>query len=499
MRVAAGQAVHRDFYYQYGPANIYLLAALFKLFGQSVLIERTLWIVEAASMVAVVFILLDRFAGRKVALATVIGCLLWPDALSWLTLGMVSSTWLIGTNFERRISGKAAFLAGLLAGSTVLFRYDVGIAVAGAQIVLILAAAMMHERRVGLALREGLRTLGPYLGGFAVLVGPLFIWYVAQGILPGLVYDVLTYPSKYYYAGRNLPFPHLHRQNFEDVVVYVFPLLIGLSLFHVFHYWFGSHRRRSSDAAVPRWVGPVASFGLIAAIAYLKTLVRMGAGPLFLCAAPCLVLGAVLVACRQAFGLVSKTLIGVLLTLFAIGGVSSRWHDRRIQNLQGSSMASWIFAHSTQAPYPPFNSWCNDRNPLSKGFCFFDDNNRIQAIEYLESHTRPGETLYVGLSHHDRIFVGDNVTYFATQRLPAVKWTQFDPFLQNRADIQTQMIEDLERNRSPYVMLDAEFENAGEPNGSSVSTGVHLLDDYIASHYTFAARFGELTILQRQQ
>src|SRR5579875_1110267 len=38
MRVMHGQLIHRDFYYNYGPARIYLLAGIFKAFGPSVLV-----------------------------------------------------------------------------------------------------------------------------------------------------------------------------------------------------------------------------------------------------------------------------------------------------------------------------------------------------------------------------------------------------------------------------------------------------------------------------
>ena len=40
MRVAAGQIPHRDFYFIYGPAEVYILAGLFKVFGPSLLVER---------------------------------------------------------------------------------------------------------------------------------------------------------------------------------------------------------------------------------------------------------------------------------------------------------------------------------------------------------------------------------------------------------------------------------------------------------------------------
>jgi hypothetical protein len=122
----------------------------------------------------------------------------------------------------------------------------------------------------------------------------------------------------------------------------------------------------------------------------------------------------------------------------------------------------------------------------------------MQTIRYLGAHTNPGDYLYVGLPQHDRIIMNDNVLYFAVQRLPAVRWSQFDPFLENRADIQQEMIGTLEQHKPPYVVLDSEYDNVWEPNGSSVHTGVHLLDDYIAAHYKEVQKYGELTILQRQ-
>jgi len=36
----SGQVLHRDFYYNYGPAQLYMLAGLFKLFGPSVFVDR---------------------------------------------------------------------------------------------------------------------------------------------------------------------------------------------------------------------------------------------------------------------------------------------------------------------------------------------------------------------------------------------------------------------------------------------------------------------------
>src|SRR5580692_11140810 len=55
MRVLGGQLPHRDFYTNYGPAHFYILAGLFKLFGESLLVERLLYASICALIVASVF------------------------------------------------------------------------------------------------------------------------------------------------------------------------------------------------------------------------------------------------------------------------------------------------------------------------------------------------------------------------------------------------------------------------------------------------------------
>ena len=55
MRVAGGQIPHRDFYANYGPAQFYLLAGLFKLFGESILVERLFDLLIKALLVTTVY------------------------------------------------------------------------------------------------------------------------------------------------------------------------------------------------------------------------------------------------------------------------------------------------------------------------------------------------------------------------------------------------------------------------------------------------------------
>ena len=132
------------------------------------------------------------------------------------------------------------------------------------------------------------------------------------------------------------------------------------------------------------------------------------------------------------------------------------------------------------------------------GFCFLTDQDRIRTIEFIANHTTPNQPIYVGLIEHQKIFAADNILYFATLRLPATKWSELDPDLESRSDVQAQMIHELEMNAAPYVVLDSEFERMNEPNDSSRKSGVTLLDDYIRNKYEQVETFGILSVWKRR-
>jgi hypothetical protein len=52
-------------------------------------------------------------------------------------------------------------------------------------------------------------------------------------------------------------------------------------------------------------------------------------------------------------------------------------------------------------------------------------------------------------------------------------------------------------NAPPYIVLDSEFDSMREPNDSSKSTGVTLLDEYLRKKYRRAETFGEMSVWQR--
>ena len=228
---------------------------------------------------------------------------------------------------------------------------------------------------------------------------------------------------------------------------------------------------------------------------YLKGLVRVSPLQMYLATIPSLLLMAVLFQHRTEFARPARFAVSSLMGLSLLPAGWSALHEIRQDQLWHYSMAQRVFRYS---PRGIETAWCGTRNAATRGFCFLPEDDRINAIEFIDSHTRPGQTLYCGLSHHDRVFANDNVIYFATQRLPATRWSHFDPDLQNSYDIQTQMVHELERNAPPYVVLDSEFELSREPNDSSKSSGVTLLDRYIHDEYEAGPTFGTMSIWKRR-
>jgi len=139
---------------------------------------------------------------------------------------------------------------------------------------------------------------------------------------------------------------------------------------------------------------------------------------------------------------------------------------------------------------------CRPAPGLQRVACFEIDQSRADAIRYLEARTRPNDVIYVGLSRHDRILGNDALFYFVGGWIPATKWYHFDPGLQTSEQTQAAMIGDLQATKPRYVVLESQWSDFSEPNESSVSSKVTLLDDFLRKNFQPAQAFGTLAVLR---
>jgi hypothetical protein len=137
-RVLHGAVPNKDFLYLYGPGSLWSLAAVYKVFGTHLLVERMAGLVQLVGM-AVAAGLLVRWWGRWVAVAAVLLNVVFVmpalqlTAIPWtggaaLALGSLVALLQARADAEAANARRWAMAGGLLAGFAVLFRIDVALA-----------------------------------------------------------------------------------------------------------------------------------------------------------------------------------------------------------------------------------------------------------------------------------------------------------------------------------------------------------------------------------
>jgi hypothetical protein len=484
MRVAAGELPHRDFYANYGPAQFYVLAWLFDLFGQRIMVERLFDLVLRAATLSLVYATLALHRGRAAAIVASVVCAIWfwsvgghgyPlfPALLFMIAGSMALVHALTYAAPRYLVA-----AGLAAGVTALFRYEVGALVFIAHcLALIVHATTRHPK--GKRCAPAWRSLLPYACAAAAVVLPLLFWYWLQGALTAFVHDAVLFPATYYARTRSLPFPPITgvESFLENITLYLPALVFAVAVWR-----FIGSRGLARDDIQKRELIFLAVFSMLLPFAYMKGVVRIGNLHLMLAIVPSLIVLAML-AGRHMTGRRTMTAVTwALATMACAAAVFAGW--RQFELLRATTLST---AHAIAA---------GQTRPSTIQFVLAPE--RAVAIDFVRQHTRPGERIYAGLTRHDKIFGNDVFFYFAVNRLPATHWHHFDPGLQNRADIQAAMIRDLESTRPRYAMLESTWDDIAEPNESALRSGVTLLDDYLRSHYQQVREIGRISIWQRK-
>jgi hypothetical protein len=492
--VLGGAVPHRDFYTNYGPAQFYTLAALFDLFGTTASVARYYDIAIRAAIVAASFAILSRRCRPVVALAATCICLGWMlgsrfylyPVFPTLLLALVATHWV---SEGGRIPTGRLLGAGALTGLNALFRYDVGFFVMSAHLMFFGFLWLTQEGPPRERTHELLRkTLIYGLGTGMVFLPPalLLIW---AGALPGFIHDIIDYSSTYYVAFRALPFPGpavlATATGPAEAAVYVpFGTVIVAAWA-----WF---RGRRSHPGSPGFNGSdldfLVAFGLMTLFLSLKGTVRISTIHMMIALVPALLVLAFVIDHRTGrfpgarilawvFGLVAAGTAAFLTA--AIGYLFLRDPGRSyIGALAGIPNAS--------------GGMVTPSSPTVSGARLPPD--AACAAELVMSRTAVGEPIFVAAGRHDKIAANRVELYFASGRRPGTHWYQFDPGLQTRADVQAQIISDLQRNRVRWVIRDTSYDATLEPNRSAESSGVRLLDQHLAANYTPVAAFGTMSV-----
>jgi hypothetical protein len=446
-RVADGELPYRDFYANYGPGQYFLVGGLDLVFGPSLLAWRVVRVALDATVAVLAYALARREAPEWLALVAwlaVVGAMAYP------TIPHPNPTALALALGALLLARRSPAGAGALAGVAVAFRFDLGLgAIAGA------------------ALTAG-RRAGPVMAAAAVVSVLLLAPFVA--LAPGPFWDQTIGFALDEQSLQRLPLPDGYDGGFgQDNLLqqyFAYVLLGGVLLWVVV-----AVRGR---AGLRQWaVLPLAAAG----VAYL--LARADEFHLVPLAAVLPVMLATAAAQQQTRGR-SAWALGLVLVLAVIA-------------LHGLDRQRIELVHSP--PLEPIDVDVADgvKAPTKEARALGS------LARYVREQVPPGEPVFAANPRHDLVRVGNPLVYVLVDRPNPTRYDVMQPGVITTAPVQREIAGDLERSRTELVIRwFSPAADQREPNGAGRSSGVRVLDRYLARRYAEVRRFGDYAVLRRR-
>jgi len=481
--VSLGQIPYRDFYSNYPPGAFLAIAALWKVFGVSVGVERALGVLAHLAIALGAGWVAGQMRGARFSAATAGVVLVWlawlaTPAYAWL-LALACAVLACGFALHASQQGsRAAWIAsGVLLGAAGCLRHDLFVYFVGALVTLAAVRAALTRR---LALDDAERSATRWLTlGAAV---PLAVVWIPTFVLAGIgpvVDDLYLTQVRHVMPARVLPMPEL------TPLVSMPPLPFPMPAFIA---------RGYEGAVALTLIGPVFA---LAALAWHR---RLGLrGPL----APTLLLALAVAVIPQMVGRSDPyhsflTVAPALLLLCAIIESLGRGSGLGRAVLVAGAIGVLGIPVTRQLEIPaPGEPAAWQRGYPRYGSVPEPEAAREAVLAFVAEHTAPGDPIYVGLQDHSRVFVNEMDIYYLTERTGATRIMQFDPNVVNREDVQRTMAAEIESARPEVAILSTRYSDRVEPNESR-NPGSSFLDEHLRSSYEIAERAGPYLLLLRR-
>lgn len=521
-QVLEGNVPYKDFWGIYTPAQFWVVAGLFKIFGPSLLVERAWDILIRASIALLSYFIVARWGTKRLALIS------WPIILGWLwavgTYGyplfpalfftMLSACFFIEAVLNPRIAWMS-FLAGVFVGVTAAFRHDIGFyAFLAESISLIVLHVVARRRKV-----SGQRTIQIYLKrhllllclGIGMVGIPVALYLVSQVPLRDLWNQLIVFPATVYPAMRSLPYPSILDSLFAiqelfdgsplrtavlDILYFIpfyfhFVVIAAALFFLIAKGSLNGNMKESRDGQ--RMV--ILFLVILIAVLFLKSLVRPHPVHLIHVVTISLVLGAIVLTVFTAnlrkqlallvgLGLIAMAIYPALRATFKLGEEFSMISGPSSGSTREHAEQRWTVAREGDAAI------------RARYFRIAED--QAKAIEFIERHVSRSDKIFVGNGRHDIAHLSDVMFYFLSGRHSGTKFHEMHPGLTTTSEVQRQIIDELIANKVVYVILYAGADNIREPNKSAESTHVTLLDRFLSEEYQEEVRFGMYSVRRRK-
>jgi hypothetical protein len=220
--VQKGAVPYRDFETFYGPANPWLLSAVYSRFGVTMGVERAVGLLYRMMILLAVFCIAQRW-GTALAIGTTLltgSALTGTGIVAYAWMGALAcGLWYVWLISARNVSLPSSFIAGCLAGTALLFRVDLGPALVLASLPLLSSLSWPHRRMIAL--------------GGAIALLPLAVLFVTVGF-EAVLNNLFVYPVLRSSPGRHIPLyaadPAAARIFFVHVLATLLNVGVGLAL-----------------------------------------------------------------------------------------------------------------------------------------------------------------------------------------------------------------------------------------------------------------------------
>ncbi len=465
-----GKVPYRDFETFYGPANLWILAAAFRVFGATVEIERIVGLTYRFALFAALYFALRRW-GKAAAIGVVM-----IAAFALLPLGSVANAWIMAlalTVVSTALMTKqlmalddqssAAAIGGFVAGVAILFRVDLAPAILASAAVLLWA--LKPSRR--------------YAYGIGLLAGglPLVISLLTAG-LRNVIDNVFLYPVIHTSAGRRLP---LFGRGSE---IAIYPLVIaGAAALTLSLGAFIAWKRRGDRESVC-----VLAFGCLSVFTVPQALQRADyfhaamIAPVTIALLPALAAAVVKLLNKSA--LASSLAILVTMACFSALWSVAPQSTEIFSNIVGNQLVT------SEIPECMARGG-NRKFPLSSP----DDAQAVTKIcAAISRKSHAGERLFVGPRDLRRTNYNDVYFYYLLPQLtPASYFIEMNPLSANRPN--SRLASDIAT--ADWIILDSQLDLFRESNASEQlgSDGPMVV---IHDRFTQVAQLRQFSIFHRR-
>ena len=455
-RVAGGQVPYRDFLWAYGPAQPYLLAALWKLFGASLLHWRIIRVLTDAAVAVTAYWLVRRRAGPALSglvWLAVAGEMAEPRSANPFPLALLAMllALAVATGSGRH---RIAWAAGLI-GLAAAFRFDFALYGLAATAV---AFALADGRRPAIAFAAASVALtGLIYTPFLILDGPAHLYHALIGVsLEDHGYWTLPFPLAFHaLAGAGVA------KNFKHLIDFYVPA-ITVAGFALLAVWVCVRRLPALESGLV-----VLGLGFLSYL--LSRTDEFHVQPLF-------VIVTILLGLALASG-GRHALLAVpaaALALLAIHAVANRVSAA----VSPPAMATLSVPPADGVQAPPAEARALAR-----------------VVALVDGRVPPGRPIFVAARRSDLVRLNDPLLYVLTDRDNP---TYEDFGLEAGAAAQRHIVATLTRARPPVIVRWTDpASSAREPNLRGRPTGVHTLDAWIGAHYRLFARLYHYDVLTR--